>query len=335
MTNEPDFVHSFVDLAQPRLGAMVLEASDDFFAPKERLINPAPPVFIPDKYDDHGKWMDGWESRRKRVEGHDHCIIRLCPGTIHGLDIDTRFFTGNYPPAASVDVCHCPGDPGPDTPWHALLPRTDLRGDSQHFIKIHDSGIWTHLRLNIFPDGGVARLRVYGIVHHDWSRESDSEWVDLAAMTRGGRALACNDQHYGHMSNLIAPGRGLNMGDGWETRRRRTPGNDWVMLELGHPGAIRRVEVDTAFFKGNYPARCSLHGALLKAGSVGEISRDAPYWREILPPAPLGPDCLKVFESEVLDCGPVSHVRFDIYPDGGISRLRLLGTPQPTSTVTS
>jgi allantoicase len=145
----------------------------------------------------------------------------------------------------------------------------------------------------------VARLRVYGVAHFDWSTLPQDELVDLVAMTHGGRALACNDMHYGHMSNLIAPGHGLNMGDGWETRRRREPGNDWLILKLGHTGIIRQVEVDTAFFKGNYPARCS--------------------------PVELGPNRLKVFEDEVVETGPVSHVRLDIYPDGGISRLRLYG----------
>jgi len=166
---------------------------------------------------------------------------------------------------------------------------------------------------------------ICGVAHYDWSQDTADEWVDLAAMTRGGRALACNDMHFGHMSNLIAPGRGVNMGDGWETRRRREPGNDWVILKLGHPGHIRRVEVDTAFFKGNYPARCSLHGAMLGEMPTSEISEGAPFWREILPQVPLSPDRVQVFEQEVMDSIAVSHVRFDIFPDGGISRLRLFG----------
>jgi len=328
VTDRPDFVDTYIDLAQPRLGAEVIEASDDFFAPKERLIKPEPPVFIPDKYDDHGKWMDGWESRRKRIEGHDYCIVRLCPGTIVGVAIDTSFFTGNFPPAASLDVCNVAGDPAENTVWRPLLPLTSLQGDRQHFFEVDLPGVWTHIRLNIFPDGGVARLRVYGIVHHAGKGEEHAEWVDLAAMTRGGRALACNDMHYGHMSNLIAPGPGINMGDGWETRRRREPGNDWVILQLGSPGVIKSVEVDTAFFKGNYPARCSLHGALLAPPAAARITPDSPLWQEILPPVPLGPDCVQSFESEVAPAAAVSHVRFDIYPDGGVSRLRLWGLPQ-------
>ncbi|MEE8338697.1 MAG: allantoicase [Xanthomonadales bacterium] len=327
MTDKPDFTDRYIDLTQPRLGAEVITASDDFFAPKERLIKPEAPIFIADKFDDHGKWMDGWESRRKREKGHDFCVIRLCPGIIHGLDIDTSFFTGNYPPEASLEACHSAGDPDRNTEWFELLPVGSLQGDAHHYMTVNDSRVWTHLRLNIYPDGGIARLRVYGVAHCDWSLVPPGDWVDLAAMSRGGRALACNDMHFGHMSNLIAPGHGVNMGDGWETRRRRTPGNDWAILKLGHPGDIRRVVVDTSYFKGNYPARCSVHGAMLQDIPDSEISADAPFWNEILPAQKLGPDHVHVFEEELPVASAVSHVRFDIYPDGGISRLRLFGIP--------
>ena len=327
MSIRPDFTDRYIDLAQPRLGAEVISASDDFFAPKERLIKPAAPIFIPDKFDDHGKWMDGWESRRKRGDGHDFCVIRLCPGIVHGVDIDTSFFTGNYPPQASLEASHCDGDPDENAQWFELLPICSLQGDSHHYMTVDDRRVWTHLRLNIFPDGGIARLRVYGVAHYDWNLVPDDEWVDLAAMSHGGRALSCNDMHFGHMSNLIAPGDGINMGDGWETRRRRSPGNDWAILKLGHPGRIRRVVVDTAYFKGNYPARCSIHGAMLKDMPDSEISSDAPFWKEILPPQKLGPDQVHEFEEELLGTSAISHVRFDIYPDGGISRLRLFGQP--------
>ena len=325
-TSRPDFADRFIDLAQPRLGARVIEATDDFFAPKERLIDPAPPVFIPDKYDDHGKWMDGWESRRKRTPGHDHCVIELCPGVIRGFDIDTAFFTGNYPPFASVEGRLAgTGQGNGDGEWIELLPRTALQGNSHHYLPINDDRVWAQLRLHIYPDGGVARLRVYGVAHCDWSAFPRNEWVDLAAMGTGGRALACNDMHYGHMSNLLAPGRGINMGDGWETRRRREPGNDWVILKLGHPGRIRRIEVDTAFFKGNYPARCSLRGALKPDAADAGIDLGSEDWPLILPEVALGPDAIHLFEREVKAGDKVSHVRLDIFPDGGVSRLRLYG----------
>ncbi len=323
--SRPPFTDQYIDLAQPRLGAQVVFATDDFFAAKERLIDPAPPVFINGKYDDHGKWMDGWESRRKRTPGHDYCIIRICPGVIHGIEIDTAFFTGNFPPQASLDACHSVEAPDESTAWQALLPRVNLQGNSKHYLEINNPHSWTHVRFHIYPDGGVARLRLYGVASFDWNTVAADELVDLLAMQHGGRALAANDMHYGHMSNLLAPGDGVNMGDGWETRRRREPGNDWVILKLGHSGCIRRILVDTAFFKGNYPARCSLYGALLNGIADGDVRADADYWRPILPPAELGPDQKHVFEMEVLEAGPVSHVRLDIYPDGGVSRLRLYG----------
>jgi allantoicase len=329
MTTKPNFIDRFIDLAQPRLGAEVIDATDDFFAPKERLISPGAPVFIADRFDDHGKWMDGWESRRKRVAGHDHCVVRLCAGTIHGVDIDTSHFTGNYPPQASIDVCCSDSEPDGNTPWRELIPKTPLQGDSHHYLPVQDGGVWTHVRLNIYPDGGVARLRVYGVAHCDWSLRTSDDWVDLAAMVRGGRALVCNDMHFGHMSNLIAPGEGVNMGDGWETRRRREPGNDWVVLKLGHPGQIHRVEVDTAFFKGNYPSKCSLNGLYVPEAPDEQLKAGSLPWQEILPPVELGPDQLRVFAKEITDAGVVSHVRFDIYPDGGISRLRLFGHWEP------
>jgi len=330
----PAELDKFVDLAQPRLGAAVIEATDDFFAPKERLIDPHPPVFIDDKYDDHGKWMDGWESRRKRTPGHDHCVIRLCPGHIHCIEINTAFFTGNFPPFASIEGCETADDPDETTEWHEILPKSPLQGDAQHFFDISDDRRWTHLKLHIYPDGGIARLRVHGIVHCDWSAMPSDEWVDLAAMQHGGRAIRCNNMHYGHMSNLIAPGHGVNMGDGWETRRRREPGNDWVILALGHPGRIQRVDVDTAYFKGNYPASCSLHGALLPCIDDQAIEENADYWVPLLERVELGPDAMHSFPIETSADGGttaagelprVSHVRLDIFPDGGVSRLRLFG----------
>jgi len=313
--------HSFIRLEQPRLGSWVSYASDEFFAAKERLIDPGEPVFIDDKYDDHGKWMDGWESRRRRTPGHDACVIRLgVPGIVRGLDIDTSYFTGNYPPHASVDACTSDEDV-PEEGWVELVAKTDLEGDSHHLLPVHNDNSWTHLRLNIFPDGGVARLRVFGEVRGDAPEEEGVS--DLVALRHGGRALACSDEHYGSMHNLNLPGRGINMGDGWETARRRGPGNDWVILALGHPGVIERVEVDTAHFKGNYPDRVSVEVASLASNE--EASNDSDEWRVLLPETKLAMDQQHYFEGELSDCGAVTHARMSIYPDGGVSRLRLFG----------
>jgi allantoicase len=320
------FLRKHVDLASPRLGAEVTFATDDFFADKSRLIDPAPAVFIADKYDENGKWMDGWESRRKRGEGYDYCIVRLgLPGIIHGVDIDTSHFTGNFPPSASIDACLVEGEPDPNTKWTEIVPAVGLKGDSHHIHAVSDGRTWSHLRLNIYPDGGVARLRVYGQVQCNWDMRDPEELIDLAALVNGGRGIAASDQHYGTPSQILAPGRGINMGDGWETRRRREPGNDWALIALGHPGVISKIEVDTAHFKGNYPDRCSIQAAMVTGGTEESLVTQSMFWKTLLPEQKLEMDAIHSFEKEVADIGPVSHVRLNIIPDGGISRLRLFG----------
>ena len=316
-----------IDLAQPRLGGAVVYATDDFFADKSRMIDPSEPVFIPGKYDDNGKWMDGWESRRKRVPGHDWAIVKLgAPGEIHGFEIDTRNFTGNYPPGASVEACVSDAEiPGEDADWTLLVPRIDLAGNDRRFVNAVHQGVWTHVKLNIFPDGGVARFRIFGTIHKDWSKVSADTVLDLLAMENGGRGLIANDEHFGRVENLTAPGRGKDMGDGWETRRRREPGHDWAVLELGHAGIIEEVIVDTAHFKGNYPDRCSIQAVLEAHGTAEEIAEAAVGWPVLLPEVKLSMDHIHVFRDEVARLGPVKFVRLNIYPDGGVSRLRMMG----------
>lgn len=320
------FGSNLVNLADARLGAEAIFATDDFFAPKERMLNPEPAVFIPGKYDEHGKWMDGWESRRKRTEGHDYCVVKLgLPGSIVGFDIDTSHFTGNYPPATSIEACWIDGVPGHNTEWSEIVPATSLKGNAHHFVPVADERAWTHLRLNIYPDGGVARLRAYGKVAIDWSLFDRKQLVDLAAVENGGRAVACSDQHYGSPMQVLYPGRGVNMGDGWETRRRREPGNDWAIFALGHRGQIRRIEVDTAHFKGNYPDRCSIQAADVAGGTDDSLITQSMFWRTLLPEQKLEMDRPHIFQKEVAELGPISHVRLNIIPDGGISRMRLWG----------
>jgi allantoicase len=321
--------HQWIRLEQPRLGTAVVFATDDFFADKSRLIDPARPVFIPDKFDQHGKWMDGWESRRKRTEGHDFCVIRLgVPGVIRGFDIDTSHFTGNFPPEASLEACSCDTEiPDDGTDWQEIVPRAALQGDAHHFLEVHSDSAFTHLRLHIYPDGGIARLRIYGEVTPDWTGIAANTSLDLFALENGGRAIACNDEHFGSMHNLNLPGRGINMGDGWETARRREPGNDWVVLALGHPGIIERVEIDTAHFKGNYPDRASLQAAMVGLNDLSKIAGQSRDWPELLPQQKLGMDAQHSFAEELLGPGVVSHLRLSIFPDGGVSRLRIFGRP--------
>ncbi|WP_417450331.1 allantoicase [Kordiimonas sp.] len=325
-TVPPAFTRNCINLANPRLGAKVTFASDDFFADKARLIDPADAVFIPGKYDENGKWMDGWESRRKRGTGYDHAVIRLgAPGTIKGFDIDTSHFTGNFPPATSIDACISNEDvPGSGAVWTEVVASMSLKGNSHHHVACESKTPWTHIRLNIYPDGGVARLRVYGLMHKDWAGFDADTRIDLLAMENGGRGIVANDEHFGALSNITLPGKGLNMGDGWETRRRREPGNDWAILALGHAGIIEDIIVDTAFFKGNYPGQISLQGALVAGGTEDSLPVQSQFWHELLDRQPLKADAEHHFRP-VAGTGTISHVRINIYPDGGISRLRLLG----------
>jgi len=319
-------IRGHINLLDARLGAIALSASDDFFAPMARMLAPHEPEWRAGVYDDHGKWMDGWESRRRRGPGHDHCIVRLAaPCTLALLEIDTRFFTGNYPPHASVQACRAAGAPTAATQWTELLAYAPLKGDHRNTFALASDGIWTHLKLNIYPDGGVARFRAYGTVHRDWSG-AGAESIDLAAALHGGRALACSDEHYGAMGNLLLPGRGASMADGWETRRRREPGFDWVILRLGHPGRIEHIEVDTAHFKGNFPHQVSFNAALLPESSDADLTSQCLYWPSLLEPRLLAADHVMRFD-ELVDLGCVSHVRVNMHPDGGMSRVRIVGTP--------
>jgi len=318
-----------INLADERLGAAALACSDDFFAPMARMLNPAEPEWRAGVYDSNGKWMDGWESRRRRGEGHDHCVVKLAGRcTLALLDIDTRHFTGNYPPFASVDACCASAPPDRNAPWAALLAASPLQGNQHNYFELSSTGIFTHLRLNIFPDGGVARLRAYGTMQPDWSA-SGRRALDLAAALNGGRALACSDEHYGSMHNLLLPGRGDSMADGWETRRRREPGYDWVILRLGRPGRIERIEVDTAHFKGNFPHEISVNASLQPAGAGVDLKGQSMFWPSLLAPQRLKADAIHRFAKQLVELGPVSHVRVNIHPDGGLSRVRCFGRPQP------
>ncbi len=325
----PEFVQRFVNLADARLGATALATSDDFFAAKERMLNPEPAQFIAGKYDTNGKWMDGWESRRKRGAGHDWCTVRLArPGIVHGVDLDTSHFTGNYPPAAALEsCCLAEGDPDADTQWLPLLPAVNLLGNRHHYVPVSTPLPCSHLRVNLYPDGGLARLRVYGVPTFDANSQDADGLVDLISALNGGSIVASNNQHFGFASNLLLPGRGVNMGDGWETRRRREPGNDWCIIALAKPGSIAAIEVDTCHFKGNYPDRCSLQAASNAGGTRESLVTQSMFWPVLLAEQKLQMDHQHHFRSEIVAHAPISYVRFNIFPDGGVSRLRLRGRP--------
>lgn len=302
-----------VDLASERLGGSVLYATDDFFAPKENLLKAHKPVWKEEEYTERGKWMDGWESRRKRVAGHDFAIIRLgVPGIIRGVVVDTSYFRGNFPSHCSIEACFAPPEASHDAlnDWTEVLLKSELKGDSENAFAVENPHAFTHLRFHIYPDGGVARLRVHGEVVPEWHRQGGlRNELDLAAVEHGGQVLTCSDMFFGPKHNLIMPGPSSGMSDGWETRRRRGPGHDWVVVRLGAEAVVRRIEVDTAFFKGNYPDTCSIDG--------GE--------KEILPRTKLLPDTRHIFMDALQPVGPIQEMRLNVYPDGGVARLRVYG----------
>lgn len=335
--NLPDTLPAFTkktNVADSRLGAKALFASDDFFAPKERILKPDTPVFIVGKYDDHGKWMDGWESRRKRHLGHDYLIIKLAkPTKVAGVDIDTSHFTGNYPSSASIDYLYDTALEESDTQhnmseaewnaqdWQTLVDMTPLQGHSHAFIETDNQNLVTHVRLNIFPDGGVARLRIYGDIQLS---TSSTETIDLIGALNGGRAIACNDAHFGVVENLLLPTKAPNMGEGWETRRRREPGNDWCIIALGQAGTVDSIEVDTAFFKGNFPDKVSIQAVYSPNTPDETLVTQSMFWETLLEPQKLSADNVHTFDDIKTD-KPITHIRVNIFPDGGISRVKLFG----------
>lgn len=323
------FTH-MTDLAAERLGGKVLLCTDDFFAEKENLIKPGRGIFITDKYTDRGKWMDGWESRRKRTAGHDWCILQLATsGKIFGVDIDTNHFLGNHPPHASLEAANIPAGKDVDfdkVEWKEIVEKSPLQPGSQNLFEVSDHEIYTHLKLHIYPDGGVARLKVYGEVHKDWSKVDPTETIDLVAAVNGGKSVLCNDMFFSHMDNLVMPGRGVNMGDGWETKRNRTPNNkDWVIVRLAHKGTVEKILIDTCHFKGNYPDSCMIEGCVLTPKEEGKLDSHDPDWITVLPQSKLSADHEHFFEKEISNKGPFTHIRLSIFPDGGISRMRLWG----------
>lgn len=380
-------LEQLTDLASSSFGAKVLFATDEWFAAAHLLLVPEPPVFIADKFTDYGKWMDGWETRRKRIAGHDWCIIELgLRGNIEAVDVDTAFFTGNHSPRVSIQAARFSSDRSAwpqalqkltanaapadqeramgvaatadelalaeqlkSHEWVDILPFTELGPgyeETRHNVfKILKQGPWTHLRLNMYPDGGIARLRVYGTVLKDWTQVSPTQLVDLVSAEHGGKVIRFNDAHYGNPKNLIAPGRSKTMAGGWETARKRNrpaileanaetgllevPGKDWCILKLGHLGVIHNVEVDTNHFKGNFPESCVVFGAKYHGTSDEGVLAESVEWKPILPRVKLSAHKQQHFsvrEGAVrLVPEGVNFVKLEMFPDGGISRLRLVG----------
>lgn len=320
----PTHIQRLTNLADDRIGAEIIDCSDDFFAEAKRMLQFTSPIFVEDKFDEHGKWMDGWETRRKRHAGYDWAVIKLgVAGKIKALDIDTTFFTGNYPASAAVEACYAPDGELSNIEWQNILKNNLLGPSDHHIFNIDTEQVFTHIRLNIYPDGGVARFRVYGEVQIQV--KDGSQTLDLLALENGGRVIAYSDAHFGHPRNLINPGRGINMGDGWETKRRRAPGFDWCILALGQSGHIEKIDIDTAHFKGNFPAQVSIQAIYVEDATDQQLIPQSMFWPFLLEAQDMQMDHIHTFVEEILKQEKISHIRVNMIPDGGISRIRLWG----------
>lgn len=326
------------DLASRALGGAVVWANDEFFAAKENLIKAAPPVFTPATFTHRGQEYDGWETRRRRGSasgtpsgadpGFDSAIVRLAtPGLVHGVVVDTAFFLGNFPPHCSVDGAWCDGYPGLDelaaARWTEIVPPYRLGGGAEHHIPVDAGGRrFTHIRLNMLPDGGIARFRVHGEPLPD-PELLDGLTVNLAALRDGARSVGCSDGFYGSPDRMLMPGEAAHMGDGWENARRRDGGNDWVELVLAAEGVVALLDIDTSHFRGNAPEAAAVSGACVPPGAVPGPAD----WFELLPPTVLQPDTPHRFR--IRHAQAATHLRLDVYPDGGVARFRAWGSVTP------
>jgi allantoicase len=340
LAGEVDDPLALPDLASRALRGSVIAASDEFFAEKENLIKPGVAAYSPHTFGHKGQVYDGWETRRRRgslpggVPGgdeHDWVIVRLgAPGVVHAVVVDTAYFTGNFPQACSVEACFVAGYPDraalESARWVEIVPRSPLKGDTPHVFEIAPHYRFSHVRLRIYPDGGVARLRVHGVVVPDPAL-LEGMTFDLAALENGGDALACSDRFYSAPRNALSPGLSRVMGEGWETRRRRSAGNEWLVVRFAAAGVVSLAEIDTSGYIGNSPGMGELRA------SVGGDWGDSSSWVPLLERTPLLPDTPHRFR--VSPDSACDLVRLDVFPDGGVARLRLYGslTPQGLAQV--
>tara|TARA_B100000470_G_scaffold43898_1_gene32068 strand:- start:519 stop:1511 length:993 start_codon:yes stop_codon:yes gene_type:complete len=320
------FLNGLIDLAQSRLGSKIVYKTDEFFAPAKRIINPWPPIFKEGVFDKHGKWMDGWETRRKRSKGHDYLILKLGkPGKIYKVDIDTSYFSGNHPTKVSIQACFSKKNiPNKNSKWTTILKKQSTKANSHHFFNIKNKSIFSHIKLNIFPDGGVARLRVYGTIEN--KKKFGKKILNLTSVLNGATPIVCNNEHFGRAENILAPGIGKNMGDGWETRRSRGKNFDWLIIKCATAGRIGKIQIDTHHFKGNYPDKCSLQAAYINSKiSNKSIVNSSKKWKLLLNKVKLNAHKKHNFQNKLMKNKKVNYIRINIFPDGGISRIRMFG----------
>ena len=324
--NKNIFLNGLVDLAQSRLGSKVIYKTDEFFAPAKRIISPWPPVFKEGVFDKNGKWMDGWETRRKRGKGHDYLILKLGKiGRIFKVDIDTSYFSGNHPSKVSLEACYSKKElPDKKSKWITILNKTPTKANSHHIFKIKNKSIFSHVKLNIFPDGGVARLRVYGSMNIN--KKFGKKILNLTSVLNGATPIVCNNEHFGRAENILAPGTGKNMGDGWETRRSRGKNFDWLIIKCAAPGKINKIQIDTHHFKGNYPDKCSLQAAYIDSKiSNKSIINSSKKWKLLLNKVKLSANKKHNFQNKLMKNKKINYIKINIFPDGGISRIRAFG----------
>jgi allantoicase len=326
MSKKIIFTNGLIDLAQPRLGSKVIFKTDDFFASANRIINPSPAVFKEGLFDKNGKWMDGWESRRKRTSGHDFLIIKLGKsGSINKVDVDTSHFNGNQPSMISLEGCYSKSKNIKDLKWKTLIGKKKTKANSHHMFKSSSKSIFTHIKLNIFPDGGVARLRLYGSISKE-NNKFGNKTINLASLLNGASVIACNNEHFGKAENILAPGKAKNMGDGWETRRRRDKGFDWLILNPINGKKINKIEISTHHFKGNFPSHCSLQAAFVpNKKSSSSIIKSSVKWKFLLNKVNLSANKTHVFKNILMKNDKINFIKINIFPDGGISRFKIFG----------
>ena len=320
-------IGKMVNLAEPRLGSKVIFKTDDFFASAHRILKSESPVFKEGLFDKNGKWMDGWETKRRRSKGFDHLVIKLGkPGKIFNVDLDTTHFSGNQPTHASLEACFSKKKPNKNTKWITILNKKKLGPNKNHNFNTNNKATFNYIRLNIFPDGGVARIRLYGKIDIEKAKISQ-KITNLSSVLNGATIVGCNNEHFGRAENIIAPGKGKNMGDGWETRRSRGKNFDWLIIKFGKPGLIKKLEIDTHHFKGNYPDSCSIQTAIInKDLSNNLIVKNSKNWKFILNKSKLSAHKKHVFKKFLIKRNKENYLKINIYPDGGISRIRAFGS---------
>ncbi|CAK9440450.1 uncharacterized protein LODBEIA_P45500 [Lodderomyces beijingensis] len=325
---QKQIVSQYTDVIGEKVGGEIVSFSDEWFAQAENLIKPKAPIRDATRFVYAGAWYDGWETRRHNTEEADWVIFKfgVSSARLIACEVDTAFFNGNHAPFVSVEaIQNFDGDLSnvKDADWETIIPKSECGPSQKHFFARDQETQknYTHARLRMYPDGGIARFRLYGSVVPVTSKSSNESVVDYASVKNGGVAIRVSDQHFGTADNILLPGRGHDMSDGWETKRSRTPGHtDWVIVRLGAPAKLQEIVVDTAHFRGNFPQKINVAGALVE--SEDDIE-NADCWKTIVPDSKTTADKEHFFK--VIDDSTFSHVKLTIIPDGGVKRFRVFG----------